>query len=119
MFLSLLKYRKEKLFFSTFFLVCLFAKPQSCDVLNTASDNCQLLGNNDYVSTLVNTSVCNNPFELIPEGSDEFDGNSIDLSKWLYAPPWGGGANFIYSLEYFTQGDNIEVSNGILKFSSI
>ena len=73
---------------------------------------------------------CNNPWQLIPEASDEFNGNSVDLSKWDYRAGWGhaytlgnastcpfqdgtDGANG--DLAYYTDGNNIEVSNGTFK----
>ena len=44
---------------------------------------------------------------------DEFDGSSIDTSKWIVGWPWGGGMNDTYSAD---QGlpSNVIVSNGSL-----
>lgn len=56
---------------------------------------------------------CNtNPWILVFE--ENFDGDSLDLSKWRY----GNGVHIRYcnnEQQYYTNGDNIEVSNGILK----
>jgi len=41
---------------------------------------------------------------------DNFDGNSLDLTKWLYRCPWSNKTN----ADYVTQGDNMEFNNGIL-----
>ena len=45
---------------------------------------------------------------------DDFDGNSLDLSTWRY----GNGVHIRYcnnEQQYYTDGDNIDVSNGTLK----
>jgi len=56
-------------------------------------------------------NVCNtDPWVLVFE--DNFNGDSLDLSKWSY-----GWRNLYCNDEqqYYTSGDNIEVSNGTLK----
>lgn len=52
----------------------------------------------------------NYPYELVFE--DNFDGNSLDLSKW--SPITGYIRNFNQEKEWYTP-DNIEVKNGTLK----
>ncbi len=44
---------------------------------------------------------------------EEFDGNSLDLSTWEYQTGSGGWGN--NELQYYTEGNNVEVSNGTLK----
>jgi beta-glucanase (GH16 family) len=54
---------------------------------------------------------CNaNPYVLVFE--DSFDGNSLDLSRWTYGPRIRYCNN---EQQYYTIGDNVEVSNGSLK----
>ena len=43
---------------------------------------------------------------------DEFDGNSLDMSKWNYGPRTRYSNN---EQQYYTHGENIEVSDGTLK----
>lgn len=43
---------------------------------------------------------------------DEFDGNSLDMSKWNYGPRTRYSNN---EQQYYTHGENIEVSGGTLK----
>ncbi len=52
----------------------------------------------------------NNPWVLVFE--DNFNGNSLDLSKWTYGPRIRYCNN---EQQYYTHGNNIEVSNGTLK----
>lgn len=47
---------------------------------------------------------------------DDFSGNSLDLTKWSYQIGGEGWGN--NELQYYTAGDNITVSNGILKISA-
>ncbi len=55
---------------------------------------------------------CNlNPWVLVFE--DNFDGNSLDLTKWEYGPKRIRICN--NEQQYYTSGNNIEVSNGSLK----
>lgn len=55
--------------------------------------------------------LCNyNPWTLVFE--DNFDGNSLDLTKWSYGPRIRYCNN---EQQYYTSGDNIEISNGTLK----
>lgn len=52
----------------------------------------------------------NNPWVLVFE--DNFGGNNLDLSRWGYGPR---NRYCNDELQYFTHGDNIQVSNGTLK----
>ncbi|MBL7815095.1 MAG: family 16 glycosylhydrolase [Saprospiraceae bacterium] len=45
--------------------------------------------------------------------SDEFDGSSLNTAKWSYQVGAGGWGN--NELQYYTNGANVEVSNGTLK----
>lgn len=53
--------------------------------------------------------------------SDEFDGTNLDVSKWSYETGngcpnlcgWGNG-----ELEYYTEGDNIEIVDGVLTLTA-
>lgn len=57
--------------------------------------------------------TCNyNPYVLVFE--DNFDGNSLDLSKWQIQP-WGQGALSGQPNQEYNSLDNVEVSNGTCK----
>ena len=47
---------------------------------------------------------------------DEFDGSTLDLNKWEYQVGGGGWGNG--ELQYYTEGNNIEVSNNTLKITA-
>ncbi len=47
---------------------------------------------------------------------DEFNGTSLDLSNWEYQVGGGGWGNS--ELQYYTDGDNVTVSNGSLKITA-
>lgn len=58
--------------------------------------------------------------------SDEFDGTSLDMTKWAYQTgrqdhygssvgPWAWGNN---ELQYYTEGDNVTVSDGTMKITA-
>ena len=58
--------------------------------------------------------------------SDEFDGTSLDMTKWAYQTgrqdhygssvgPWAWGNN---ELQYYTAGDNVTVSGGTMKITA-
>jgi len=71
----------------------------------------QTLCEGQKVIATENFNQCNtDPWVLVFE--DNFNGNSLDLSKWSY------GWRILYcnnEQQYYTSGDNIEVSNGTLK----
>lgn len=46
---------------------------------------------------------------------DNFDSNKLDESKWSNTYPWGRTLICNDEDEYYTNGDNIQVNNGILK----
>ena len=58
---------------------------------------------------------CNdNPWNLIFQ--DDFDGDSLDMSIWKYGPRIRYCNN---EQQYYTSGDNIKVSNGIIKLITL
>ena len=71
----------------------------------------QTLCEGQKVIATENFNQCNtDPWVLVFE--DNYNGNSLDLSKWSY------GWRILYcnnEQQYYTSGDNIEVSNGTLK----
>ncbi len=42
-------------------------------------------------------------------GGDEFNGNELDYTKWLDSYPWGRNLYCNQELQYYTDGDNIEL----------
>ncbi len=71
----------------------------------------QTICEGQQVVPVVTFNQCNtNPWVLVFE--ENFDGNSLDLSRWNYGPRirYCGPEQ-----QYYTSGNNIEVSNGILK----
>lgn len=48
-------------------------------------------------------------------GGDEFNGLSLDESKWLNSYPWGRNYSGTCYQEYMTDGQNFQFDNGILK----
>lgn len=48
-------------------------------------------------------------------GGDEFNGTSLDESKWLNSYPWGRNYSGTCYQEYMTDGQNFQFDNGILK----
>jgi len=78
-----------------------------CSSKIIAQDVCSTIG---YIQAST-SYICNtNPWVLVFE--ENFNGTSLDLSRWTYGP------RLRYCNEeqqYYTSGDNIEVSNGTLK----
>jgi beta-glucanase (GH16 family) len=54
---------------------------------------------------------------LLLSFEDNFDNDTLDITKWLFTQPWGNHSErgFNNSLEYQTNGQNYEFANGILK----
>lgn len=46
---------------------------------------------------------------------DTFDGDELDHSRWRNDYPWGRNLYCAPDVQYFTDGDNIELDSGILK----
>ncbi len=49
---------------------------------------------------------------------DEFNGNELDTNKWLNSYPWGRSLYANKEQQYYTDGDNLEVSEGTLKITT-
>lgn len=92
-----------------------------CDVTVVADDEATVPGGDDPGDTP------GGPWgdrELV--WSDEFDGTSLDMTKWAYQTgrqdhygsstgPWAWGNN---ELQYYTEGDNVTVSDGTMKITA-
>jgi beta-glucanase (GH16 family) len=48
-------------------------------------------------------------------GGDEFNGTSLDKSKWINSFPWGRNYSGTCYQEYMTDGQNFQFDNGVLK----
>ena len=73
--------------------------------------NAQTICEGQTVVPVTTFNQCdNNPWVLVFE--DEFNGNSLDLSRWSYGPRMRYCND---EQQYYTSGDNIVVSNGTLK----
>lgn len=96
-----------------------FSDPQG---LNIPTPFCTIRIKNDDESVISNADGYNTPKSYPGYGliwSDEFDGNSLNLSNWTYEVGqgnWGWGNN---ELQYYQAGSkNVEVSNGKLKITA-
>ncbi len=82
----------------------------------TANSYAQIVNNNKrclHQNVQQSAHSCNkNPWVLVFE--DNFDGNSLDLSKWEIQG-WGQGALSSSPNQEYNTLDNVEVSNGSLK----
>ncbi|HDR68449.1 MAG TPA: glycoside hydrolase family 16 protein [Bacteroidaceae bacterium] len=59
---------------------------------------------------------CENYDEWVLVFEDEFDGDELDYSRWRNDYPWGRNLYCAPDVQYFTDGENIEVAEGFLKF---
>lgn len=92
-----------------------------CDVTVVADDEATVPGGDDPGDT---PGGPGGDRELV--WSDEFDGTSLDMTKWAYQTgrqdhygsstgPWAWGNN---ELQYYTEGDNVTVSDGTMKITA-
>lgn len=90
-------------------------KSQTCNYHSSISDDCNMLGEGNYVSTTVDLNVCaNKEWEVVFE--DNFDGNSIDyIDKWVHHLGDGNGTRDNNAIDYHLLDENIEVNNGTAK----